>query len=321
MEDKNNKNGFDLIDHGADNNVNQHDFINISGDGKTTESTQTQMSPNEIAVDSGLGRTANEIEVSINDQNAPIIVLFGEPGCGKTMTLIRLTRWLTFVNQQFFVTPDKNFRNGDDDDYEKICKRFFDSIDPDNNKIAPRTSNIDFMLLEVREKKSRTKICQLLEAPGEHFVGNEYPCYIQAVRNSNAPKTWVFYVDVLNPQNKDARKQYIENIIALRNGAIGEDDRVIFVCDKADLAEGALFRRGYPVEEEFFKKVYDNYRSNQGPLLDNFKNETPILKWFKPFDFDFVVFSAGSFTKDGHYVNSKDFYPETLWRAILKTVR
>ena len=34
----------------------------------------------------------NKIQIEIADKEAPIVILFGQPACGKTMTLVRMTR-------------------------------------------------------------------------------------------------------------------------------------------------------------------------------------------------------------------------------------
>lgn len=36
----------------------------------------------------------NKIRITINDSSAPVVVLFGPASCGKTMTLVRLSRYL-----------------------------------------------------------------------------------------------------------------------------------------------------------------------------------------------------------------------------------
>lgn len=36
----------------------------------------------------------NDVMVTISDLKTPLVILFGPPSCGKTMTLIRLSRYL-----------------------------------------------------------------------------------------------------------------------------------------------------------------------------------------------------------------------------------
>ena len=36
----------------------------------------------------------NSITVTVSDPNTPIVILYGPPSCGKTMTLVRMTRYL-----------------------------------------------------------------------------------------------------------------------------------------------------------------------------------------------------------------------------------
>ena len=43
----------------------------------------------------------NKISVTIADKDAPIVILFGPPACGKTMTLVRLTRFLRTTSSLF----------------------------------------------------------------------------------------------------------------------------------------------------------------------------------------------------------------------------
>lgn len=50
----------------------------------------------------------NKIKVTIADRDTPVIVLFGPPACGKTMTLIRLSRFckrraILFAQMSLFV--------------------------------------------------------------------------------------------------------------------------------------------------------------------------------------------------------------------------
>ena len=103
----------------------------------------------------------NKISVTIADKDAPIVILFGPPACGKTMTLVRLTRYLR--------------ENG--------------------YKIEP--IKISFMLVKV-SKNGRT-ICQILEAPGEYYFNpkaprSQFPRYFNAIKSSKNRKIWTIMV-------------------------------------------------------------------------------------------------------------------------------
>ena len=103
----------------------------------------------------------NKISVVIADKDAPIVVLFGPPACGKTMTLVRLTRYLS--ENGYTVTPVRTFRPTYDTNYSDLCDNFDTMINQDD--AAQSTNRISFMLVKV-SKNGRT-ICQLLEAHGE----------------------------------------------------------------------------------------------------------------------------------------------------------
>lgn len=45
----------------------------------------------------------NSIRVTISDHDAPLVILFGPPACGKTMTLVRMTRFLQ--SEGYTVSP------------------------------------------------------------------------------------------------------------------------------------------------------------------------------------------------------------------------
>ena len=102
----------------------------------------------------------NKISVTIADKDAPIVVLFGPPACGKTMTLVRLTRYLR--ENGYTITPIRTFRPTYDSNYSEICDNFDVMMNQDD--AAASTSKISFMLVKV-SKNGRT-ICQILEAPG-----------------------------------------------------------------------------------------------------------------------------------------------------------
>lgn len=72
----------------------------------------------------------NSIVVTIADQSTPIVILFGPPSCGKTMTLVRLTRYLK--SKGYTVVPDRTFRPTEDTNYTQLCDNFDQMINSSN---------------------------------------------------------------------------------------------------------------------------------------------------------------------------------------------
>ena len=72
----------------------------------------------------------NSIVVSIADQAVPIIVLFGPTECGKTMTLIRMTRFLQKYGYR--VSPIRSFRPSADMHYAQMCDSYNELVHSSN---------------------------------------------------------------------------------------------------------------------------------------------------------------------------------------------
>jgi hypothetical protein len=259
----------------------------------------------------------NKIKVTISDPS-PVIILFGAGASGKTMTLIRLTRWLK--EHGYKVEPDRNFRPSNSLHYKQMCESFNEIVNSDY--AVGRNRIMDFMLIKVMNKYGEP-ICQILEAPGEHyfndrFPNQQFPRYINDICTINNPKTWMFIVEY-EWKDKQDRSNYADKIIEMQ-GRIEPKDRIIFTCHKAD-RHRALFSAGQPNREQFFKNIKNQYEG----IFSKYMNKNPITKLWRKYNFDFVVFSAGVFndTNDGgkSYTQSNDRYPAELWKSIVKTVK
>lgn len=250
---------------------------------------------------------------------SPVIILFGAGASGKTMTLIRLTRYL--IQQEYKVSPERTFRDSRDTHYQKMCDDFTSIVN--NNKAPGRNQTIDFMLVKVMDKSGRP-ICQLLEAPGEHyfdpsFPKRPFPAYIHTISQSNNRRTWVFIVEK-DWLNQSDRNNFAQKITDLQQQYVLVQDKVIFTCHKADLHGTSMTAGRYNVPL-FFNDIANQYPN----IFSKYVNTNPITKLWQPYNFDFVVFSAGSFPDDGeggkNYIPSNPSNPALLWKAILKTVR
>jgi chromosomal replication initiation ATPase DnaA len=256
--------------------------------------------------------------VTIADPS-PVIILFGSLGSGKTMTLIRLTRYL--MQQGYKVQPERTFRDARDTYYQKMCNDFISIVN--STKAPGGNAVIDFMLVKVMDNWGRP-ICQLLEAPGEHYFDEKapqrpFPAYINTINQSNNRRTWVFIVEK-DWKNQQDRGNFALKIQELQQQYVLTQDKVIFTCHKADL-HGQYMAGGRYNIPLYFQDIHNQYPG----IFSKYENTNPITKLWRKYNFDFVVFSAGSFSDDGgggqNYVPSNPANPALLWKSILKTVQ
>ncbi|MBR6283548.1 MAG: hypothetical protein IKR25_04540 [Muribaculaceae bacterium] len=266
------------------------------------------------------GQALNGV-VEINDETAPLVVLFGPTSCGKTMTLIRLTQFLR--KQGYGVQPDASFRPSYDQQYKDDCDKFNQTV---NDPIAaPGTSG--YMLVDVIAKSTGKVLCKILEAPGEYYFdpkqpNKSYPHYLNRIIDSPNRKVWCAFVEPAW-ENANTRANYVNRIEALKP-QMSSQDRIIFVFNKIDKTNFVKNRDGVVNEKEAIKYVSDLYKQ----IFDKFKCEIPIVKWFRPYDCGFIPFQTGKFTETkDEYGNtnilfsiSNDAYPSKLWNAIKRSI-
>lgn len=264
----------------------------------------------------------NSIVVAIADQAVPIIVLFGPTECGKTMTLIRMTRFLQRYGYK--VSPIRSFRPAADVHYTQMCDSYNELVYSPN--AAEGTQMISFMLVEVLDKSGR-RICQILEAPGEYYYNprrpsEEFPAYVNTIINSGNRKIWVYMVE---PDWKDPsdRSGYVARLQKLKT-KMRSQDTAIFLYNKVDKSNFVISpgRVNMPGVKNDVENMYPG-------IFTPFVNNNPITKWFKPYLCELVPFSNGSFSKatrpDGTayltYQQGVDEYPQMLWKTIMKKIR
>lgn len=260
----------------------------------------------------------NKISVTIADKDAPIVVLFGPPACGKTMTLVRLTRFLRENN--YTITPIRTFRPTYDANYSEICDNFDIMMNQDD--AAKSTNKISFMLVKV-SKNGRT-ICQILEAPGEYYFNpkvpkSPFPRYFNAIKASKNRKIWAIMVEP-DWENESDRLNYVDRIKKLKT-QMAVRDKTIIVYNKIDKTDFLIDNSGNAHMSLARKNIRDLYPN----IFDPFKNSTPIVRWFTPYKLDFTIFQTGDYSHaaDGTslFEPGPDVFPHRLWNIILKKVR
>ena len=276
-------------------------------------------------VSSGVGEVSdvNDTNVNVTDPS-PVIIFFGAKGSGKTMTLVRLTRYLE--TQGYRIVPDPLFRPATDTDYKDMCRNFIKNCR--SKYAAESTSNMRFMLVKVLDKIGRP-ICQLLEAPGEHYFEpldptRQFNTYINHILELSNRRTWIFIVeyDWQGNDDTDVRIHYVDRITKMPPRV--KRDHVIFTCHKVDrpmITNNLTLSNGMPNTPQIFRDIKSQYPG----MFEYFRNTNPITSLFRPYNFQFVPFSAGTFTEtEGGkqvYIQGDDYYPRKLWQTILKTVK
>lgn len=260
----------------------------------------------------------NKISVTIADKDAPIVVLFGPPACGKTMTLVRLTRFLR--ENGYTITPIRTFRPTYDANYSEICDNFDVMMNQDD--AAKSTSKISFMLVKV-SKNGRT-ICQILEAPGEYYFNpkapqSPFPRYFNAIKASKNRKIWTIMVEP-DWENETDRLNYVDRIKKLKT-QMATRDRAVIVYNKIDKTDFLIDNSGNAHMGLARKNIRDLYPN----IFEPFRNTNPIVSWFAPYRFDFTIFQTGDYSTaaDGTslFEQGPDVFPRRLWKIILNRVR
>ena len=282
------------LNFGASEEVQTPEALNLGTD---TTSQLVETPSNSSVNTNGLSEEelndANKIKVTIADYKTPLIILFGAPSCGKTMTLVRLTRYLQ--SKGYTVQPETSFRPSYDTNYKTMCDNFDLMINSED--AAQSTSKISFMLVQVMQKGR--PLCQILEGPGEYYFNPgdpkaAFPRYVNAIINSNNRKIWAIMLEPDSTNNRmdvEERKNYVNKIHKLKS-KIRPQDKIMFVFNKIDetpfvIGPGKI---NYKETMERAKFLYPN-------IFVPFANENPITKWFAPNNFDFVAFKQVTFQK------------------------
>lgn len=263
----------------------------------------------------------NQIKVTIADKSSPIIVLFGPPSCGKTMTLVRLTRYLRDIGVS--VDPVTSFRPSYDDHYTDMCENFSEMVASDD--AADSTSSINFML--VRVMINQRTVCQILEAPGEYYFSPDrpnapFPRYVNNIINSDNRKIWIFMVEPAQTNKRMGEMQrnlYVERINKVAS-KMRPRDSALFLFNKID-ETGFVRSQGNVNIGSAIKEMKDLYPG----ITSRFRNVNPLTSWFSPEKFSFIPFHTGDYsrTQTGTltYDQGPDIYPRRLWETIRKFIR
>ena len=237
-----------------------------------------------------LPQDVNSIQITISDKQTPLILLVGPPACGKTMTLIRLARYLKEKGYQ--LEPVRTLRPSTDKAYLDLCNNFNAMLS--TPLAANATSLISFML--VRVLRQGKVLCQILEAPGEHYFNpndphSPFPTYLNQIFANRMRKIWAFIVEK-DWRDEQNRIDYVQRIRDLQL-QVDPRDRAIFLFNKIDLTNFVL-GRGRVNRSAAKKDIEDNYPG----IFEPFRNTHPISSFWRPWRCEFLPFQTGTYTAD-----------------------
>lgn len=292
------------------------DDIKVGGDETPVEEQQDI----DVTPDSDGNTTViDEDDIKIGDKRAPIVMLFGPPTSGKSMTLVRLARYLR--KQGYTVKADPTFKS--DDAYKARCEQFHKNL----NTTEALQGNALNEFLMVKVINHGTTVCQILEAPGEHYFNpkkpeevsprNFRPYLTEIIRNLSNRKIWVFITEAEWNVHASVKDSYVSRIRGCKHQLLKSTDRVVILYNKVDQKE-ELFEDGQLHVSSAEKAMKDEYEG----LSTIFKNPNPITSLWRAFNYRFVPFCTGYYTKQvggkHKYNESEERYPRLLWTELMK---
>lgn len=250
-----------------------------------------------------------------SDKKVPIAILFGPEACGKTCLLFRLLSWLREIG--FRIIVDSLLFNFDSYDITQFI------LENWRAKSSNYFSDLEGfhwpILLDIISHKGDI-VAKIYYQPGcmsfnrDHYTYNVFPNEFHHIIELNNPKKWIIFTELESELYE--KEKYCEIIKNLKYRYILPKDKIIILCNKID-RNYSCFNRHKPM----FNMVLCKLRSEYPLLFDIFKNNNPITKLFKPYTFSLAIFSSGyECYIDNHHElrGGSDYYPEQLWKLIIK---
>lgn len=260
----------------------------------------------------------DENDITIADRTSPIVLLFGPRSSGKTMTLVRLSRYLRDCG--YTIKVDKTFKS--DAQYRDKCEKFLRDLD--TKEALAGTAYTDFLLVKVI--KNSTTVCQFLEAPGEHYFdpgdvsAKNFPPYMtEIIRKLGNRKIWAFITEAEWDVNNSVKKSYVRRIANCKAQLVRKTDRFVILYNKVDQKD-ELFSDGQIHLSSTERSMREEYHG----LANLFKNLNPITSLWRKYNYMFVPFCTGYYFREKGrltYRESEDLYPRLLWNALMKCIR
>jgi len=273
-------------------------------------------------INEGTTFAIDEDDIKIGDKRAPIIMLFGPPTSGKSMTLVRLARYLR--KQGYTVKADPTFKS--DNTYKARCDQFHKNL----NTTEALQGNALNEFLMVKVINHGTTVCQILKPPAELYFNPKKPDEVSArnfrpylteiIRNLPNRKIWVFITEAEWNVHASVKDSYVARIRGCKHQLLKPTDRVVMLYNKVDQKE-ELFEDGHLHVSSAENAMKDEYEG----LAAVFKNTNTVTSLWRRFNYRFVPFCTGYYTKQVggkyKYNESEEHYPRLLWAGLMECIK
>lgn len=292
--------------------------INVNNPINGSSTTDDQFQPSPAMPTEPSAEIEDDNDINVADRKSPIVMLFGPKSSGKSMTLVRLSRYLRSCG--YTIKVDPTFKSGAS--YHDKCEKFMHNL---NTKEALEgTALTDFLLVQVY--KMGTCVCQLLEAPGEHYFDKDdvsarnFPPYMtEIIRKLPNRKVWTFITEAEWEVNSSIKSSYVGRISNCKAQLVRDADSFIILYNKVDRKD-ELFHNSHVLVSAAERKMQEEYPG----LANIFRNQNVITSMWRPFNYKFVPFCTGYYNKVNNmlrYTESEDLYPKNLWNALMECIK
>lgn len=311
------------------NTYNDNEFEGLDSFSATPEVNEISFESSDVNVNAMGGNTTNEhrqptleddISVHVINNTTPIVLFLGAPSSGKTMTLVRLAKYLRSKGYQITVDP---YFCRSAWEYEENMNNFHEML---VTEYALRGINRnDFLFIKIRDSKGN-EVCQLLDGAGENFFPTQgrnsaslaFPKYMIQVFCAPNKKVWTFFAEPNWGVDYRDNVEYVRRIQYCKHQYSGNKDKFIVLYNKVD-------RSGTMIDKDSVNVKAARKRCN-----DEFPNIFRTFEkkgfWGRSIKCEFVPFCTGLFgelNSSGriNYFPSSDSYPARLWNTILKSIK
>ena len=258
-----------------------------------------------------------EVSFTITDFDTPIIIFWGPINVGKTMTILRLARFLR--ENGYEVEPDLTFQKFNNN-YEKVCCNFNKLIN--SADVANRTEATDSILIGIT--KNGRKVAQILDLAGELCYNSDINDFKYKDLHVviSAPNIKIPILLFASGSTEYDKRKYVESAYRFFEICGDNRDRCLVLFNKIDLTYNRQALNMFFAKNEnyLYKRLCEEYPD--AAVFFQYNNPRSFL--FNRYSPLFLPFYTGRYTEyrgEKLYIPSPNDWPKELWKVVLRLIK